>query len=55
VQPWTEQWTGSGGELPLDCPMQVTGCGYVLPQLVATLNLVCGVPSQMISLAMAQL
>jgi hypothetical protein len=36
-------------------PMQIIGCGYVLPQLVAALNLVCSVPSQKISLVMAQL
>jgi len=35
--------------------MQIIGCRYALPPLVATLNLVCGVPSQIISLAMAQL
>ena len=36
-------------------PMQTNGCGYVVPPLVATLNLVCGIPSQIISLAMVQL
>jgi hypothetical protein len=55
MQPWTEQWQAAVANYHRTAPIQITGCGSVLPQLVATMHLVCGVPSQMISLAMAQL